>query len=102
MKRRGTIRGSCFDLHHSDSGKSQARLGLVIAKRFARHAVLRNLIKRQVREFFRDQATLLPAEDMVIRLARPMLGLPVAKSDQRQWVRAEIQRLFGSIGSRSA
>jgi ribonuclease P protein component len=43
---------------------------LVIPKRLARHAVLRNLIKRQVREVFRRQCHTLPAADIVVRLSR--------------------------------
>src|SRR5262249_2233430 len=49
-----------------------ARLGLVIPKRWARRAVERNLVKRQLREAFRQLAATLPAEDFVFRLVRPL------------------------------
>jgi ribonuclease P protein component len=45
-----------------------ARLGLIMAKRFARHAVTRNALKRVVREAFRSYRFTLPAADYVVRL----------------------------------
>ena len=47
-----------------------ARLGVVVAKRFAPRAVTRNTIKRVTRELFRHAQ--LPALDCVVRLARPV------------------------------
>lgn len=44
------------------------RLGLVVAKRLARRAVLRNLIKRLARESFRLARSQLPELDLVLRL----------------------------------
>ncbi len=44
-----------------------ARLGFAISKRFANQAVLRNKIRRTLRESFRHQ-TFLPAYDIVILL----------------------------------
>lgn len=46
--------------------KDFARLGIVVAKRFAPRAVTRNAIKRICREVFR--ITALPSFDFVIRL----------------------------------
>jgi ribonuclease P protein component len=97
MKRRGGIRGSCFELRHTNTGATQARLGLVIGKRYARQAVLRNLIKRQGREVFRHLADRLPAEDFVLRLVKPMQALPGSLAEQRQWVRVEIDSLFQRV-----
>jgi len=45
-----------------------ARLGLVMAKRFAHHASTRNALKRVVREAFRSQRLSLPVADYVVRL----------------------------------
>ncbi len=95
------IRGSCFDLHHTASGRQQARLGLIISKRFARSAVLRNLIKRQIREMFRHTSSLLPAEDIVFRLARPLIQLPEQRHEQGVWLRAEIQLLLDKMAKRA-
>lgn len=48
----------------------QPRLGLVIAKKRARRAVDRNLVKRLCRERFRQQRALLAPMDIVIQLAQ--------------------------------
>jgi len=45
-----------------------ARLGLVIAKRYAKQAVTRNAIKRVLRDAFRHQQAELPPRDYVFRL----------------------------------
>jgi len=77
---RRVIRGKLFDLHWRLDGAlndavasdklSSARLGLVVPKRLARRAVMRNLMKRIVRENFRQQLANLPAIDLVLKLSR--------------------------------
>ena len=49
---------------------ASARLGLIMAKRFAQHATTRNALKRVVREAFRSQRLSLPVADYVVRLNR--------------------------------
>lgn len=50
-----------------------ARLGLVVAKRFLRRSVDRNLVRRLVREQFRLLRARLRSCDLVMRLAtRPL------------------------------
>ncbi len=46
---------------------THARLGFAISKRFAQRAVLRNKIRRIIKESFRQQ-TNLPAYDLVVLL----------------------------------
>lgn len=58
------------DQHGASASLAVSRLGLVIPKRLARHAVLRNSIKRQAREAFRHHYEILPAVDLVLRLSR--------------------------------
>ncbi|HEX5392039.1 MAG TPA: ribonuclease P protein component, partial [Rhodocyclaceae bacterium] len=67
---RRVSRGVLFDLHWRPNGLSTARLGLVVPKRLARRAVLRNLIKRIAREHFRRQRLGLPPMDLILKLAR--------------------------------
>ena len=49
-----------------------ARLGLIIAKRFAHHASTRNAIKRVLREAFRAKRLELLPSDYVVRLHKPV------------------------------
>lgn len=92
------MRGTYFDLHFRREGtagaSSEARLGLVIAKKFARRAVLRNLLKRIGREAFRHARPGLPSRDLVLRLARP---LPRGDREERQAWRADIDGLLARL-----
>ena len=59
-------------LHYRPNDLSHARLGVVVAKRLAKRANLRNLVKRIVREQFRKRRADLPAVDIVMRLSAPV------------------------------
>lgn len=100
---RRVLRGTCFDLHYavrpvcevSSSSVSSARLGLVIAKKLARLAVQRNLLKRLARETFRQARSGLPAYDLVLRLARsPGDNL---KAEARKAWRNDIEQLLARL-----
>ena len=56
-----------------------ARLGLIMAKRFAHHASTRNALKRVVREAFRHQRLLLPCADYVVKLNRRIQGISLTQ-----------------------
>ncbi|NWG30439.1 MAG: ribonuclease P protein component [Rhodocyclaceae bacterium] len=86
---RRTSRGTRFVLHYKENGLPHPRLGLVIPKKLARTAVLRNAIKRQAREAFRLNRPGLPAFDLVLRLVQP-----VTLGEKSDW-RVEIGELFG-------
>ena len=51
-----------------DNAGNTPRLGMVIAKRFAKRAVDRNRIKRRIRESFRAQWPTLPSCDVIVQL----------------------------------
>jgi ribonuclease P protein component len=81
---RRAIRGKVLMLHYQPrpEGKSEARLGLVVAKKLLKRAVDRNRVKRIVREQFRLRLAGLPALDMIVRLAvkpAPLDGKLVAE-----------------------
>ena len=59
-------------LHYRPCEQPGARLGVVVAKRLAKRANLRNLVKRIVREQFRRRRSALPAVDMIVRLHAPV------------------------------
>jgi ribonuclease P protein component len=95
---RRVLRGARFVLHYRPNGLSNARLGLVIPKKQARTAVLRNAVKRQVRELFRQRRTSLPALDLILRLAQP-LDRPrriIDRQARADW-RDEITALFDQL-----
>jgi len=58
-----------FMIHYRPNGLPTARLGVVTAKRLAKKAHVRNLVKRIVREQFRRRRSGLPALDLVVRLS---------------------------------
>jgi ribonuclease P protein component len=93
-------KNSPFVLHCRFSSLGQApRLGLVIPKRYARSAVLRNALKRQVREVFRLSLGRLPACDLVLRLDRALRGGggKAALLEQKKIWRRMIEALFAAI-----
>jgi ribonuclease P protein component len=71
-----------------------ARLGVVVAKRFAPRAVTRNTIKRVTRELFRQ--TGLPAIDCLVRLAKPVNSKagPATTAALKRALREELARMF--------
>ena len=84
---RRAVRAEHFMLHYRPSSCG-ARLGVVVAKKLARRAVQRNLVKRLSREIFRHARDTLPAYDLILRL-----GKPIAACTRRQ-LRAEIVALL--------
>lgn len=85
---RKAVRGRYFVLHYRPSSLETARLGPVVAKKLARRAVQRNLIKRIARETFRHLRAKLPPYDMVLRLNAPV------GTASRIELREDILRLF--------
>ena len=85
-----------FVLYTRSNSLPHARLGVVVAKRFAPRAVTRNTIKRVTRELFRISP--LPAIDCIVRLARPVNTKqgPATTAALKAILRAEIARLFAS------
>ncbi len=55
-------------LHYRPNTLETARLGVVVAKKLAKRATARNLVKRIVRDVFRRERAALPACDLIIRL----------------------------------
>lgn len=83
------ISGACFRLHvRFSDGAERARLGLTVSKRVSKSAVERNRLRRQMRETFRRQRSLLPPADYVLT-AKP----EAAKADNAT-LRAELLSLL--------
>ena len=100
----GALAGAGVDRPHNEpadvsiaipAAAPQARLGLVIGKRYAPLSVSRNAIKRVIREAFRHKRLALPAGDYVVRLHTriPSVSLTALKHMTRlemdgHWLRA--------------
>ena len=71
-----------------------ARLGIVVAKRFAPRAVTRNLVKRLSRELFRKAN--MGAVDCIVRLSKPLVSRQDSASSRalRHAASAELTRLL--------
>ena len=88
---RRVLRGRWFNLHYCPNTLGHARIGLVVAKKLARRAVQRNLVKRIGRDLFRHTQADLPAHDLVLRLS--------AKLDNvtRRMMREDMNSLLGRL-----
>ena len=69
-----------------------ARLGMIIAKRFAAKAVTRNALKRVIREAFRHARHGLPPGDFVFRLHSPVGSISL--TELKRQARAEADALL--------
>lgn len=83
-------------LYSRPAGRFDARLGIVVAKRFAPRAVTRNTIKRVARELFRQ--TELAALDYIVRLSKPIntKADPATSVQLKILLRTELTRLLAS------
>lgn len=88
---RRALRGRYYMLHYRPNDLASARLGVVVAKRLAKRANTRNLVKRIARETFRRARTSLPALDLVVRLHAPVTQ--ATRAELRQDLLALLQKL---------
>ncbi|HEV7813873.1 MAG TPA: ribonuclease P protein component [Janthinobacterium sp.] len=79
-----------------------ARLGVVVAKRFAPRAATRNTIKRVTRELFRQST--LPPIDCVVRLSKAVNTKdgPATTARLKAELRVELVRLFAAQTAQAA
>ncbi|MFZ1181347.1 MAG: ribonuclease P protein component [Herbaspirillum sp.] len=91
---RPVYRSAHFILYARHNDLPLARLGVIAAKRMAPRAVTRNMIKRVIRESFRQAA--LPQVDCIVRLFRPVNGRsePASNAKLKTALRAELLQLF--------
>lgn len=91
FSRRQTIRGRHLSVHLLPRECPPSRLGLVIPKKQLRTAVSRNLVKRLIRETFRQMRPRLPTADYVFRLtSKPQAA---SRTALRRLLRSEIATL---------
>ena len=85
--RRKRLFGRFCVLYYQRNELGCPRLGIIVSKHNVRHAVLRNRLKRQVRELFRLIQKDLPAVDIVI----------IAKSGAGQASKRELQQCLKEL-----
>jgi ribonuclease P protein component len=97
-----------FVLYGKPTG-NEARLGLVIGKKFAPRAVTRNLIKRLAREAFRMRRTELGGWDILLRLhtkidrkAMPSAKSPPLRTLCREEIESLLDRAMREVAKRTA
>lgn len=85
-----------FVLFARSNKLAHARLGIVVAKRFAPRAVTRNTVKRMCREVFRCMQ--MPALDCIIRMTSSVNTRkgPATGTQLKQILREELSRLITS------
>jgi ribonuclease P protein component len=97
------LRSGCFELRYRRNAAGgelgiRARLGLVIPKRLARQAVLRNQLKRLAREAFRHALPSLASVDVVLRLSKPaLIANGKSGSEERRRWRSDIDGLLAGM-----
>jgi len=95
----------CFSLHLHARDGGFCRLGMAVSRKVSPEAVVRNRIKRQIRESFRLHRARLPAADLVV-VARPAaagLGGAALRAELALlWSRAEALPLPAPTGTIAA
>ena len=90
---RRAIKGRFFVVHYRPNELGTARLGVVVAKKLAKRANVRNLVKRIVREQFRKIRMTLPHQDLIVRLHAPV------RDATRAMINEDIVQLFARLRS---
>ncbi len=83
---RRAIGDAYFRIHYAPS--EQPRLGMAVSRRVHRRAVVRNRIRRQIRESFRLQRPTLRSLDFVV------LARPASAALNRKDLRAALDQLW--------
>ena len=80
-----------------DEAIAAARLGLAVPKAVGA-AVVRNRIKRQLRELFRERSSELPQDHDYVLVVRP--GLPEAAETRGfDWLRERVDEILGKASA---
>lgn len=83
--------GDHFIILVRDNSEGFSRVGVAISKRFVPLAVVRNILRRQVKEFFRKTKNDVGAKDLVVRMRRSVEKGNLAS------VKSELQNLWGKL-----
>jgi ribonuclease P protein component len=81
---------------YSPNQRSHARLGLIIRKQHAKRAVDRNLVRRMIRESFRERKEALKGLDIIVLLRSECIPL------DKKSLRNEIYNLWQALAAKWA
>lgn len=98
FEKRQSAHNAHFGIYAMTNTLGHARVGLVVSKKVSKKAVVRNRIKRQVREAFRLKQQDLGAIDYVVVAKAPLSGIAfdsIVEPLQALWPRA-IKRCKGA------
>jgi len=97
--RQGTSASTRYLVLHwfarEDDAEGDPRLGLAVPRSVG-PAVVRNRLKRVLREAWREQLADVPAGNDYVLVARPGLAEP-AKARGHEWVVAEVAEVLGKV-----
>lgn len=91
LKSRWRGRDEIFGVYAVSNPYPYGRLGIVVSRKVSTRAVVRNRIKRQIREAFRRSQEKLEGLDVVV-VASPKAGTATAAS-----LRASLQKLWEKV-----
>ena len=98
FEKRQSVHNAHFGIYAMTNTLGHARVGLVVSKKVSKKAVVRNRIKRQIREVFRLQQQDLGAIDFVVVAKAPLSAIAfdsIIEPLQPLWFKA-IKRCRGS------
>lgn len=75
FEQRQSAHNAHFGVYAANNEIGQPRVGLVVSKKVSKKAVIRNRIKRQIRENFRLQQDMLGAIDFVVVAKAPLSAI---------------------------
>lgn len=84
------VSDNCFLVLFYNKEQGRPRLGMAVAKKTARLAVQRNLLKRIIRESFRSKQNQLPKVDIVVLIRPDAIKLTKAelfKKLEKLWIK---------------
>ncbi|MEP6938789.1 MAG: ribonuclease P protein component [Rudaea sp.] len=82
-----------FHCEYRSTEAASARLGMAVSRRVSKHAVVRNRIRRQIRETFRLQRSNLPCFDVLI------IARTASATQDNRVLRAELLLLWRGLAS---
>jgi ribonuclease P protein component len=81
-----------FEARYCFRADGRKRLGISASVRFAKGAIARNALKRQVRAEFRARRKILPSMDVIVMLRRTLVAHPRTHRDELRFLFDELCR----------